>query len=94
MNPQQAHRLVVLSWVLAVVLVTTSEMSQNRRAGRTYPQNLPCPARFIQMTVAFSIWGVLGEFAPELAAVLAFGTVVALYMRQAQAGSFPGYRTA
>jgi len=90
MNTGQARRLIVLSWVLAVVLVSADEIHANRAAGKQYPQLLPCPSRFVKMTVAFTIWGVLGEFTPGLAAVLAFGTVLALFVRQLEAGSFPG----
>ena len=83
-----SRRLIVLAWVVMVGLITADELRRNRLGGKQWPQLLPCPARYIKGTVAFTLFSVAGEFIPQIAAVLAVGVDIALFTKMAAAGDF------
>lgn len=83
-----SRRIIVLAWVAMVGLITADELRKNKLAKKTWPQLLPCPARYTKGTLAFTLFGIAGEFVPQIAAVLAAGVDIALFTKMAAAGDF------
>ena len=92
MAPGTAKRVILLSWLVAIIVVSADEIRRNKAAQASWPQVLPCPHRFVATTIAFTLWGILGEFAAAPAAALSAGTVVALFIKAVGAGDFPSAR--
>jgi hypothetical protein len=77
MNPNTGRRLLVTSFLLAVIMATWSEVHDYKRA--------PVPSRYVGAGVAYGLLGVLAPFISfELAGLFGVGLLLALVYQHYQ----------